>query len=361
MMAATIIGWTGLTTHAQPLDLPLSVWERFFTVSAGFGYKDNPTLSHSAREPSAFFAGNLELFAVRLPSNGRQYSLFLTADDRRYFSSESVDKEQLVIAQAEFKQVFDDAGEVSISAEYDYQDQIADVSVTETNLEAIRVRGHTLAGHITARLNFPNQIWGLVELTPNRQWYAQPLDDYLEFGCAAVLGRDYGNRSDVSFRYQPGFRDYDNEVKLTASGEPVPGTHRSFNQQEFRLMWRHHWDEKRHWRTTSRAGYKTNTDNGSGYFDYTRLSAAQQVRYQTDAWHFSVEARFAYYDYAVQTASPSNDLRERTEFNVGLRAERQLSKAIRLVVAYDHERTHSNLDLEQYFANTVTGSVQWEF
>ena len=46
---------------------------------------------------------------------------------------------------------------------------------------------------------------------------------------------------------------------------------------------------------------------------------------------------------------------------VGLRAERQLTTSLRLVGAFEHGQTFSNVTLESYTANTVTGTLQWEF
>jgi hypothetical protein len=78
---------------------------------------------------------------------------------------------------------------------------------------------------------------------------------------------------------------------------------------------------------------------------------SEQLRYHTRIW-----------DCSVQEANPgSTEKRERTEVSVGLHFERQLTKAWRLVATYDFERTLSNITLENYTANTVLGSLQWDF
>ena len=362
MMAATIVGCTGLSAYAQPLDLPLSFWQRLYTVRAGFGYKDNVTLAHADTDASSFFAGGLEFFALRLPENGNELSFFVTADDRRYFSATGVDAEQLVFAQGQVKHVFAGANELAVDLQYAYQDQIQDVSVTETNRQAVRVRGHTLSAHPSVRLNFPQRYWANLEIIPTRQWLAEPLDHYFEFGPRIAFGRDYGYQSDVALRYEPRYREYDSDPQLTATGEPIPDTHRAFGQQEVSLGWRHHWDANRHWRTAARVSYLLNTDNGSGYFDYTRVSGSVQFRYRTKSWETSVDARLSGYQYAVQTVSAtSSEKRDRTEFVLGLRAERQLTTSLRLVGAFEHGQTFSNMTLESYTANTVTGTLQWAF
>src|SRR5262245_23607132 len=97
MMAATIIGMTGLNAQGQSLEdlsFLLPTWDRVFTIHAGGGYKDNVTLAHTEPQSSTFFNSGLEAIVTRLPKDGTQVSFLLSADDRRYLESISVDKEQ---------------------------------------------------------------------------------------------------------------------------------------------------------------------------------------------------------------------------------------------------------------------------
>lgn len=363
-MAATIIGLTGLEAQAQPLDLSflLPTWDRVFTVRAGAGYKDNVTLSHTATESSPYFSSGVEAIVTRLPKDGTQLAFFFSADDRRYLDSISVDHEQLAFAQAQIKHTFEHGDEVSGAVDYFYIDQIQDVSATETNQQALRVQGHTLTGRPGVRLSFPGQFWASIEITPTRQWLAAPLGDYSEFAGLATVGRDYGHQSEISLRYEAGYRDYDSEPQLTAGGEPVPGTRRSFTMQEVRLNWRHHWDAERHWRSTTRLSYKLNNDRGDGFFDFTRLYASEQLRYRSKVWEFSVEGRVSQYFYDVQTVSASStEKRNRTDVIFTVQVERSLTGSLRLVGAYELERALSNITVENYSANTISGSLQWSF
>jgi len=124
----------------------------------------------------------------------------------------------------------------------------------------------------------------------------------------------------------------------------------------------HYWDRERHWRSSTRLGYRINKDNGSGFFDYTRLSLSEQLRFHTRVWDWSTQVRVSRYDYDVQLANPgSSEKRERTEVAISLHLERQLAKSLRVVAAYEFEQTLSNITLENYTANTVSGSLQWDF
>jgi hypothetical protein len=365
MMAATIIGMTGLNAQAQSLDdlsFLLPTWDRVFTVHAGGGYKDNVTLAHSQPQASTFFKSGLEVIVTRLPKDGTQVNFFVSAEDRRYLDSVAVDKEQFAFAQAEVRHGFQQSGEASLAVEYVYTDQIQDVSATETNLEAVRVRGHTVTGRLGLRLDFPRHYWATFGIAPLRQWLDEPLGDYTEFAARVSIGKDYGYQSEISLRYDPGYRDYDTEPELSAEGEPIPDALRSFTMHDVRLNWKHHWDTERHWRTLTRIGYRINDDTGAGFFDYTRIGASAQLRFRTLNWEIFAEARVSRYNYDVQTVSASSsEKRRRKELAVTLQAERQLTKWLRLVGSYEHEQAFSNIPIESYSANTISGSLHWSF
>jgi len=268
----------------------------------------------------------------------------------------------VAFAEAQVKHFFGDYAELSLTTDYLYLDQIQDVSITETNLQAARVHGHTLTGRPAVRFNFPGHYWISLEADPTREWLGEPLGDYTELAGRFSVGWDYGYQSEVSLRYEPGYRDYDTEPALTAEGEPIPGETRSFTMQEVRLNWRHHWDPARHWRTTTRLGYKMNRDKNAGFFDYTKVYAGEQIRYRASKLECWVEGKVAHYDYDVQTvSSSSSEKRDRTELFITLQAEWQFTKWLRMVLTYDYEQALSNISIERYTANTVSGSLQWSF
>src|SRR5512136_2631513 len=123
MMAATIVGWSGFAVLAQPVELIpfLPTWDSLFTLTAGGGYRDNVTLSHFNPEASAFVSVAGEAIISRLYLDGSQLNFFLSADERHYLSSVSVDNEQLVFAQAQVKKALEASSEVSLALEYFFQ------------------------------------------------------------------------------------------------------------------------------------------------------------------------------------------------------------------------------------------------
>src|SRR5262249_13241657 len=162
---------------------------------------------------------------------------------------------------------------VLLAAEYVYQDQVVDVSATQPLLGTIPVKGHTVIVREGFRRDFGSNFWITLELPVQRQFYREPLDDYWEYGPRLTLGRTYGHQSELSLRYEITQRTYDHEPLRTAQGLPVPNSQRESTQHDARLTWKHYWDPRRRWRTTTRLSAYQSKDEGSGYFDYLKLQA----------------------------------------------------------------------------------------
>src|SRR5690242_6908490 len=105
MMAATIVGCTGLTAQAQPseLDFLLPTWDHVVTIRAGGGYKENVTLAHTPTESRPFFTSGVEALLSRLPKDNTSLAFMLSADDRRYLGAGSVDHEQIGFFHSDVK------------------------------------------------------------------------------------------------------------------------------------------------------------------------------------------------------------------------------------------------------------------
>jgi hypothetical protein len=347
-----------------PPDLPPdpSAWERAFTVKAGLGYKDNLTLAPEPRESSPFFASSLEAFVLRRSENGNQLMGLATIEDARYWSGKTVDHEDLGIAQGEWRRFWANDWQAALGLEGIYIDQVVDLSVTETNREALPVRGWTLTARPGTRRELSDRTWLALELPVARQLYDGSLDDYWELGPKVVVGHNLSERIEASLTYAFTHRDYDEELARDANGMAVTNTVRAMAQHDITGAWKQYWDAARRWRSATKLGYRHSSDNLSGYFDYERYSVSQEVRFQTATWEITAEARLSDYRYPVQTVSDT-DLRKRkrTDLTISLRGERQIAKHIRLYAQYDYERTDSNSALDEYTVNTVSGGVAVEF
>jgi hypothetical protein len=267
-----------------------------------------------------------------------------------------------LLTQVEAKKTLAGGWQPGLALQCFYQDQVLDVSTTETNQEALPVRGQMLTARPGLRLDLGPQGWVAVDAPINAQFFAAPLDDYFEAGPRASVGLDYGRRSEFTASYGAVHRSYEDDPALDADGFAIPGQTKAFWQHEVRLAWRHHWDERRRWRTTAKLGFKANRDTAEGYFDFNRYNAGGQFRYRAGRWEIAAEAGVYYYDYPVQTASgPGSANRERTEVTAGLRAERELGRGWRVFAEYSREQVLGNVALEEYSVNQGRGGLSWEF
>ena len=157
-------------------------------------------------------------------------------------------------------------------------------------------------------------------------------------------------------------RLHDTREEVSLSGTNLPGSELEFEIHEVELALRHNWDEQRRWRTVTRLQFLANRDSGSGYFDYQRYQASQQLRYVTKEWEAKVQGRISYYDFSSQAASDSDpDPRAKTVVGVSLRGERRLSKYLKLFADYSFERSLSNRAADEYRVNRVAGGVDYGF
>jgi hypothetical protein len=331
------------------------------TATAGMGFKDNVFLSNANPKSSPFASGSAELLVLRLAPAGPRVNFFANAEGQFFFDGLS-HKEYTAFSQISVEQDFNDTLTGAMAAHYFYQDQILDVSVSETNRQAIPVIGHSLSLEPRLRAQFPGQTWIEVSVPASRQIYNAPLDDYWDVGARLAAGRDYGRGSQLSISYSPHWQPYDRDPARTASGQTITNSHRASFQQDARLVWKHNWDERKHWRTTATLGARWNEENGGGYSDYVRWLASGRVRYVNAGWDISGDGRVAYYDYRNQTVSATDlSKRRRTEWSAAFNVERQLIERLALVLRYEYETIWSNDPLETYSVNTVSASLRLEF
>ena len=366
-MAATLVGFAGLTAQGQTSEtsdlLPLlPQWDHVITLRSATGYKDNILLSHAAPQGGAFVTGGAEVLVLRLPTDGTEFNFFGDVDATRYFSSATEHTEVTAFGLAELKHQFNERWRGLLAAEYFYQDQVIDVSVSTTNRESAPVIGHTATLRPGVRLTLSPNWWTSLEVSGTRRLFEQPLDNDWHAQPKATLGFDYGRGSEITLSYEPSWWTFDTDRARTAAGNAITNLGRFRFEQEARLRWKHYWDESRRWRTTLTVSGRLNEENGGGYYDYSRWLVSARVRYRKKPWDIYAEARVAGYDYATQTVSATDPAkRRRTEWSLELHAERQLTQHLTLTAGIEHEEALSNDELETYTVTTVNGGLNWEF
>jgi hypothetical protein len=334
-------------------------WDTTARVTTSFGYRDNVLRSSIAPESSGFFNTSADVSFLRLADSGAHFTLFVLGDDTRYLDAASVNYEQFFSGTAQGVTPLGDHDELGGQFTYLYQHQVVDVSETEALRTRLLVDGHSLA----LRPHWKHTLGGgwaaQLEVTAMRQLYEGDLDDYWDVGGRLSAIRRYGYRSEFSLGYQAKQLRYDTREQFDSSGFALPGTALRYCQHELATEWRHHFDEARHWRSTSKLSYLLSRDSGSGYFDYDRVLFSQQLRWSAAPWEIKANARFGWFRYDTQLVGAEN--RERSYAAIDLRVERRLGKHWLIYAAAEREWNFSNDPLDEYRDWMASAGVGVEF
>lgn len=349
------------SVHQPPPENP-GPWTRLFELRAAGGFKDNLLHSTGTRDRSAFIGTGADIIIGRLPGDGAQFNLLISADDRRFLGDGPVEHEDFALAVAQWKTDLHPDWQAGIDLRYLYLDEVIDTSVLDTNRQSLPVRSHTTAMMPNLRWNIDANHWAELALTAQRSWEAAPLDDFSEGGPKLTIGRTLPNRSSLQISYSHNLRHYDTRAQTSLDLTPIPGTSLAMRHHEIVAGWTQHWDSTRRWRTSLRAGLQFNGDNGPGYFDYRRYHLTSQLRYTTTVWEAEAEVRAAHYDFLNQTIDPgTNDKRARDLLTFRLRAKRKIWNEVSGFVEYEHEQSFANQTIDNYHVNTISAGTVWQF
>lgn len=343
-------------------DLKIPLWNYSAELRGELGYKDNVLLSHAHAQGSAFWMSRAEILAFRLPTRGWQFSFFADASDARYFDAPGVEGEQTALAAAQLSKDFGSGWKSTVGLNYLFQNQVFDFSETYASQTSIgQILGHTIAPRWGIRRTI-SRFWVEGEWSGARQWLAEPLDDYWQFGPRAAVGWDWAKGSGVALSYRYSRIDYDTRSQASSLGETLPNTSLALNSHSAEFSFTQVWDKKGRWQTITSVGYEANLDNGSGFYDYNNYRLSQQFRYRDERWEILAKSRLGYFDYPSQPLSVTETThRRKTMLNVTLRIERKLTKHLKVHASYYWDRSLSNLDFDDYAASTLMGGLAFTF
>ena len=352
-------GWTPNVPMLEPS--PLLLWDSTWTLRTGGGYRDNPSIAHTFREPSGFASTGVDWMLIRPPTDGNLFYLFFTGDDRRYLHAPAVPLEETFITSTQWTHSSPGGWSTGIGLTHFYADQVFDLSSDNNGFGTARARGHTLI--LKPVTKHETNGWS-VELEPavSLQYFGQPLDNYREFAPRMKLSRNYGYKSSIDVSVGAGRRFYDTTRLLTADGVAVAGTHEQLSTKFAEIQWRHWWDEGHQWRTTLRTQASRNEDNGSGYFDYDRWAGYAQLQFTRGRWQVEAIGRVARYEYPIQlSGSTAEDPRHRDEITAELKAGFGWTKHLKSVASAEWQRSVANTAFDDFSVTTFQTGLEWEF
>jgi hypothetical protein len=333
----------------------VSPWDWSATLRSGAGYKDNVLLSQFFKESSVFTFAEAEAFLFRVPLDGWEFTGVFTGEDRRYWQSPSLDKEQLILVGAEVKKAFADRWKAGFAAQYFYNDQVFDASVAEGLPVRIPAKLQRFSGGPLLEYDLHNDRRLELRFALIRQNFELPIDSSWELGPRLTFVQKYGAaHSEFTAMVQWRRRSYDRRA--------APGTDTktlAYNDPEFELGIKHYWDEEKHWKSRGRAGIEFNEDNGDGFFNYRRWKVSQELDFTQGGFEGIFETKFLHYEYTHQVA-PDGHARRRTELLFGGRVRKEVVEHVSLFLQAEHEWVLATDFEERYHATTIWGGIEWE-
>ena len=347
----------------------ISVWGFSTNLRLGGGYKENVTLSAFAEESSPFAAIGFDFMAIRIPlaEDGVEVTVFGALDDRRYLDAESVDSEQSGLLNVSLEKSLAERWQLKTDFRVIYIDEMFDASLTEDDIGTVQVIGKQVSLEPALRWDLPANTW--IEAGPEvaRQYFADPLDDYLEVGGRLSVGVDYGFQSELLLYAETVRRDYDTRSQRDELGIYIPDTDLHYDRPEHGIEWAHYWDSKRRVRMRTRYSMLENEDSGSGYFDYRRERVSHGWRYRGDSWSVSATVRKATYEYDLQGLFAFGERRQRSDLSWDIAVGYEYNDHLTFQIGYEQEIINSNVPLnpiipqDEYRYRVYTAGIDWEF
>ncbi len=338
---------------------PVAVWDVSARAELGGGYRHNVLLSSFTAESSPFVSVAADASFIRLSETGSELTMFFLGQNMQYSDAPSVDGERFASGTVQLARPLGADNKLGVELSALYQNQVMDLSDTETNLTRLLVEGYGIS--LKPRWDHTlGRGWEMrLEGVGGQQLYAGEVDSYWEAGGRLTLARTYGHKSELALSFQSLHWLYDSREQNDSQGLLVPGTSLVFWRPEVTGQWRHYWDAKRRWATTTRIGWLWNQDNGSGYWNYDRLTLGQKVRWRQGGWEIAAGGRFGWYFYRVQ--SVGDERRERSYATLDLRVQRRLAKHWFVYATAEKTWNWSNLSLDQYNDWTAGAGLGVEF
>jgi hypothetical protein len=356
----------------KDVDTGVSLWDESYAIRAGVGYNDNVLLDNTDPKASPFFTSGLDITIFRLPADDWECYLFATGDDVRYWQSIGVGSEDLWLVGSKIRRDLGNGWMAGITAGYAYEDQVLDLLNTSLSVASFTpavVIGNTITLSPSIRRDLGTNYWVELELEGIRQFFDSPAYSYWQTGLKLTTGRLYGHHSELALSYQVFAQLYDDEPDADPTGAEIPGTTLREIHQVAELAWRHYWDNKRRWENTTSLSFEYSRDIGTGYYDYFRYWAAEQLDFRGRSWNLRARGEFLHYFYPHEEAEdltdPNNPVPTgvwyQTGFTLNLRLEKRVLSWLKLYMDYDYEHSLSNQSSAHYQANVVTGGGQWDF
>jgi len=352
-LAATLASLTPEQWAALPPELreelqailgPAWVWGATVRLSAE--WRDNVLLSPVSSTARALGRAQLESYLWRRPAGAWEWLGFLNGDVARLVERlPELAGEQEWFGHLEGRWTPRPGWKAVVTAQAYFQDQVLDLSATETErfVARMRVKGGRAGADLTVPLR---GAWAWVAGgRAHRSDYVEFAEDFTEGEGSAALRWRVQRGEERSLETTLGWterrRTHPDRNQYTAGGRPLPGTRLRFRIEEARLETK---VVRGAWSGGVVLTTLLNRDLASGYFDYAERGVRLTLERATPRWRVTAEAGGTQSRYDVQTVGIGFDppLRRRDYRELCLRVERVLNPRWTLFADAGEERSREN-------------------
>jgi len=352
-LAATLASLTPEQWAALPPELreelqailgPAWVWGATVRLSAE--WRDNVLLSPVSSTARALGRAQLESSLWRRPAGAWEWLGFLNGDVARLVERlPELAGEQEWFGHLEGRWTPRPGWKAVVTAQAYFQDQVLDLSATETErfVARMRVKGGRAGADLTVPLR---GAWAWVAGgRAHRSDYVEFAEDFTEGEGSAALRWRVQRGEERSLETTLGWterrRTHPDRNQYTAGGRPLPGTRLRFRIEEARLETK---VVRGAWSGGVVLTTLLNRDLASGYFDYAERGVRLTLERATPRWRVTAEAGGTQSRYDVQTVGIGFDppLRRRDYRELCLRVERVLNPRWTLFADAGEERSREN-------------------
>jgi hypothetical protein len=284
----------------------------------------------------------------------------LDASVTRYFSADT-DKALLVLGRSEGRWRRGEPVEFTLAAQLVHQDEVMDVSTLDYGIGAARVRVVSPGAEAGLRWALARDWRVIAQLQERWNDFRAPLDDLWEHGGSLRLERDFGRWGALGLGYRGLWRDFRDRPQAAIGGRELPGTHLASAQHGGELHYRIAGGKALPWSIRLRADQLENTDNGTGWYDYTRRGLAGLLSFGGHGWRAEIDLDWRDYAYRWQTSGFGLDppRKQRRELTALVRLERELGETWSVFLSAEIDRSRSNDAYLHFNVSTLSAGVRW--
>lgn len=338
-------------------------WISWGGFETGVGFRDNVLLSHAAEQRSGFVRGGVDATIWLPPSTRFDYRATINATGRRYFSTQSVNHEEQVIALTTWSYRAGNAFAFSVDGVGSYSHLLYDVSDTDVLLVVSEIKRSMGALGPTVRWSFLPTWFVEAQGAGRRETYPDGFNNRTIREGSMRIGWKPGTRFEASIAAKRWRRDYDVREQYNVAGQAIYGTALAIREREVELRLKAKLDAAGRWATVTRANGTRFSDNGSGFLDYRERSLGEELDWAGDEWKvvFSAAAKRREYGLQKVGVGVARPPRVRDAFESFVRLERTLTPNWTAFAEYLWERNRSNDAIASYNVNEGLLGIRWNW